>query len=151
MIEANMPQDIMKYKTKFVGNFSMRESICAGLGICVGLFGWFTIFSGFSQYPRMICTAILVFPFFFAGFFKPLGMPAEKALTTILVDNFFAPVKRRNEIRHPEYEKFEKYEGCQFLQESNDENCSIKKKNKEQAKLMSDVKVKPSKQYKALR
>ena len=151
MIEVNMPQDIMKYKTKFVGNFSMRETICAGLGICAGLLGWFGLFSDFSQYPRMIFTAILVFPFLFAGFFKPLGMPAEKAIATVFVDNFLAPVRRKYEVRHPEYEKFERYEGNRVEQHTDENSSKTKKQNSKEQKLMSEVKIKSSKQYKAIR
>lgn len=153
MIEVNMPQDIMKYKTKFVGNFSLRESICAFLGVSAGLFGWFTLFADFAENPRMICTAILVFPFLAAGFFKPLGMTAEKALTTVFVDNFLAPAKRKYEVHHPEYEKFVRYEGNDYLATENEETNSKKKKKQKQGeqKLLKEVKVKSCKEYKAIK
>lgn len=149
MIEVNMPQDIMKYKTKFVGNLSLRETICVGLGFSVGLGGWFGWFSGLERYPRIILTALIVLPFFAAGFFKPLGMTAEKALATVFVDNFLAPAKRNYEVHHPEYEKFVRYEGNEYA--NNSEGNKKKSKKQEEKNLLKDVKVKSSKKYKAIR
>ncbi len=42
------------------------------------------------------------------GWLKPFGQPIEKAIIPLIQDNLIYPVKRKNEIHFPEYEKDKK-------------------------------------------
>ena len=108
MIEAPIPQDILKYKAKFIGNFSTRETICLGTGIIGSVAGYLTWFSGFENGTvrsslAFVCALI---PIAF-GFIRPYEMPLEKAILYAVVENYIWPAKRLKETRHPEYEKYE--------------------------------------------
>lgn len=166
MIEANMPQDILKYKTKFIGNFSMRETVCGGIGIAVALWGYFGIFSSFSSTVRMGGSACICLPFLLAGFWKPMGMTFEKALTTIVVDNFIAPAKRKYEVKHPDYIKYlqtgelpktaeELAKETAEAEAEEETGKKKKKKNKKQKEQKNSsqkkVKIIASKEYKAIK
>lgn len=154
MIECPIPQDILKYKTKFVAGFSVRETVCLGLGGFVGLCGFFFLFKDLSQYPRIYLSAALIVPFFLFGFLKPLGQPLEKILLQIIYDNFVCPQVRKYEIRYPEYEKYTK-SNLQSLENNLDsgedtEEDFKKRKRKKTKKKKKDIKVARSKEYKAI-
>ena len=142
MIECAIPQDILKYKTKFIGNFSVREVVCLGLGAAAGLTSFFTFLSGLDNMPRMYITAAIIVPFFLFGFFKPLGQPLEKIIVQVVYDNFICPPIRKYEIRRPAYEKYLRNDT------SEDESDETKKKKKSAGK---EKKIMKSKQYKAIK
>ena len=139
MIENPIPQDILKYKSKFIGNFSIRESVFLALGFIFGATAFFTFLSDFSTRPRIILTGLCALPFFIFGFFKILGQPLEKVLADIVLDNFLTPLKIPKEVRHPELEKFEKAR--------NFESGSADKKSKQNDK----VKIKGSKEFRSIK
>lgn len=146
MIECPIPQDILKYKTKFIANFSIRETVCLGLGGIAGALGYILFFKNMGMYPKMYLSAILAVPFFLFGFLKPLGQPLEKILVQVIYDNFICPPIRKYEIRYPEYEKFIK-SGIQLsnsIAEENSKKTSKKKKKKQENKAIK------SKEYKAI-
>lgn len=105
MIECQIPQDILKYKAKFIAGLTARQAVFGFLGIISGLGSYFTILSKIPSQPRLWITAVIVLPFLLFGFIRPLGMSMEKAIAQIVIDNFIAPANRVNETIHPEYEK----------------------------------------------
>lgn len=110
MIECNMPQDILKYEAKFVGNFTMRQTIWGGVGIAGALLGFFVLFKDTNDVAtRIIVSAALALPFFAIGFLKIFGQPLEKSLTVILLDNFIKPAKRPYKREYPALTKWEKH------------------------------------------
>lgn len=141
MVESPIPQDILKYKTKFVSNFSLRETIFLALGGIAGATAFFTFLSSFSLRPRILLTALCATPFFVFGFFKIVEQPLEKVLVEIIIDNFLTPLKICKEIHHPELEKYEKSR----LFETPSKEDGKKKKKK------PGIKVKSSKNFKSIK
>lgn len=109
MVESPMPQDILKHKTKFIMNLSIRETIFGALGLGLGVFAYFSWGSAFeSQEAKMFITFIVSLPFFLIGFVKIYEQPFEKIAFTLVLENFIYPAKRKKEVHHPEWEKYEK-------------------------------------------
>lgn len=114
MIECNMPQDILKYEAKFVGNFTMRQTIWGGIGIAMALVGFFGFFKGSQDISTKIAlSAVTAIPFFAMGFVKIYGQPLEKALYVIILDNLIKPAKRPYMREYPTLKKWEKHRSFQ--------------------------------------
>lgn len=108
MVEAPIPQDILKYKTKFIGNFSVREASCLAAGACAILFPYMSFIKDWNidiTY-KIVIASLFGLPFFAVGFITLLGQPLEKVLFSIIMENFIYPMTRKKEIHHPEYEKY---------------------------------------------
>lgn len=142
MIESPIPQDILKYKTKFIGNFSIRESIFLVLAGISAATAFFVFLSDFPTRPRIILTALFALPFLIFGFFTIIGQPLEKVLFDIIVDNFLTPIRIPKEVRYPELEKFEKSRNFESATADN------KKKSKSNGKK---IKIKSSKEFKSIK
>ena len=152
MIECPIPQDILKYKSKFIAGLTARQAVCGFLGVVTGLSCYFTIFSNIPSQPKMYITALIVLPFILFGFINPFGMPMEKALSQILIDNFITPANRINETIRPEYEKYKNglltlSEDAQVEEEINNKG----KKKKTSDKTNKKKPIKKSKEYKSIR
>lgn len=164
MIESPIPQDILKYKAKFIGNFTAREAIWLTVGGISCLISFFFLFPDLTTNIKIIISACIGLPFFLIGFVRPLGQPIEKIAGVLIMDNFIAPPVRKNEVRHPELEKYERTrkwmlktdEPEETLEENPEEtNPTKKKKNakKATAKKKNDGKIviKPSKEFKGIK
>lgn len=120
MVEAPIPKDILKYKAKFIGNFTAREAACYAIGFVVALIFWFTVLPswGFVELEeKAIGSAIAFFiPASFA-IIKPYGLNLEKALMIFVHDNILTPEKRLKEVRYPELEKWEKLKSFEFTED----------------------------------
>lgn len=106
MIGCSIPQDILKYDTKFALNLSVREIICSGLALVGGWIGHMIGASfelAWNSYPHIILMAIGAVPFLVWGFVKIYGQPMEKIFFPIVYDNFIVPQTRLYEI-HYSYE-----------------------------------------------
>lgn len=144
MIECPIPQDILKYKAKFVANLSTREAVCAAVGVAMALAGFFILFKDLNGLQlKIICSGVMALPAFIIGFVKPLGQPFEKIALVIIYDNFICPPRIYKEIRHPELEKFEKKRAWMI-----DNAADTQKKKKKQK---DEIKVKSSKTHKGIR
>lgn len=108
MVEAPIPQDILKYKTKFIGNFSVREASCLAAGGCAILFPYMSFIKNWdiSLTYKIVTASLFGIPFFAVGFITLLGQPLEKVLFSIILENFIYPMVRKKEVHHPEYEKY---------------------------------------------
>lgn len=93
-IEIKIPKEINRYEAKFVGPFSLRQTIClvTCLPLCIGLYlltkpyvG--TDLAGFFVIPP----AGIAYLF---GWYKPYGMKFEKYLQSVFINSFLAPSKR---------------------------------------------------------
>ena len=135
MVERPIPQDILKYKQKAIGNFSAREVIFGGIGLTVILICSLTVFKDIASIKeRAILSAIPALPLFAIGFIKLYGLPLEKILFTIILDNFINPIKRKKEVHYKEFEKREKTR--KFILEIEEKNKELpKKKQKKLPKL----------------
>lgn len=110
MIEAPIPQDILKYKTKFIGNFSMRETACLALGVIAIVYPYLTFIKDWEMglTYKIVISALFGMPFFAFGFVQLLGQPLEKVLFPMFMENFVYPMTRKKETHRPEFEKFMK-------------------------------------------
>lgn len=160
MIESPIPQDILKYKTKFVGNLSMRESICGALGIGFGLATYFLWTKNIEQQDlRTFISALVVLPFFLIGFMKLYDQPFEKLAGVIILDNFIAPLKRKKEVHFPEWEKYEKTlsfmvkkdKAVDAEAEESEDASPKKKKKKKQKPKEEKVKIIASTEYEGIK
>lgn len=170
MIEVPIPHDILKYKAKFVMNFTARQFISLCLGAAVGIFFYITFFRNIAG--GIYFTALTIIPFYLVGFITIFGQPFEKIAWNVIYDNFICPAKRCYEVRHPEYEKLIRENTAETLasqdniskivaSESEEEEAigakdNKGKKNKIKAKQQctkknKEKKVKKSKEFKAIR
>ncbi len=79
-MEVKISQDIRKYKTKDIGNFSFAEAGYLAAAAVVG-FGVYKL-SGSMELAIFPAGVILIF-----GFFKPYGMSAWQFIRTVLKEN----------------------------------------------------------------
>lgn len=129
MIEAPIPQDILKYKTKFIGNFSMREMACLAAGVVAIIYPYMTFIKDWELEItyKIVIAALFGLPFFALGFVQLLGQPLEKVLIPMFMENFIYPMTRKKETHHPEFEKFVK---TKEWEKDTDEETEDKEKNK---------------------
>ncbi len=109
MIERPMPQDVMKYKAKLIGNLSMRQCVAVIAAFVVVLPSYFLFGKKMETTQlQIIISAIPAVPIFLIGFVPIMGLPAEKIAIPMFIDNFLAPVVRKKEIHNEGYEKYRK-------------------------------------------
>ena len=175
MIEVPIPHDILKYKAKFIANFTARQFVSLCLGSGVGIFFYITFFRNISG--GIYLTALTIIPFYLVGFVTIFGQPFEKIAWNVLYDNFICPAKRCYEVHHPEYEKLIRENSAETLasvdeinkistnedneSDNTEGNTDNKKKNKKAKKKQTkpkqtkkkekEKKVKKSKEFKAIR
>ena len=142
MIEAPIPQDILKYKAKFISNFSARQAVGLGLGIGLGAFAAFGIFNNIeSMQIRTFASLIFAFPPMAFGFIQPFGQPLEKIGWIMLQDNLINPPTRYKEIHYDNFEKWKKTNDDSLLTDTK-ENTKNKKKSQTEKK-----KIEQNKEY----
>lgn len=96
MIETKIPKDIRVYKTKVIGPFTLRQTVCvilaAGVDVLLCIF----------FFRRMGIALDIAFPFFvlidtpillFTR--EPYGIPMEKYLVNVLWKNIVKPTRRK--------------------------------------------------------
>lgn len=94
-IEIKIPKEINRYEAKFIGPFTMRQSIALviALPICV------VIYNFARKYMPMDVACVFCFiPGGVAALFgwvKPYGMHFEKFLQSVFISSFVAPSKRK--------------------------------------------------------
>ncbi len=107
-IGAQMPQDILRYKAKFVANLTVRQCVFYGIGTVVGLTIFFTAAAGLPIKIRGIACACGCIPFYLWGSINPFGQPLEKVIGPFIKDNILAPPIRKKEIHFPEIEAMQR-------------------------------------------
>lgn len=151
MVECAMPQDILKRKSKFIANLSVREVSCAALGIGAGLVCYFSWCKNFeSQDVKFLITSLAILPFLLIGFVKVYDQPFEKLAPSIFMENFIYPAKRKKETHHPEFEKFEASRSWihDDVEEAEDGG---KKKKKSKKKTSEKIVITKSEFYKGIK
>lgn len=84
-MEIRISQDIRKFKTKDIGNFSFKEAGFLALGCGAGALTY--KLTGASLEIALIPTAIILV----IGFFKPFGLSFFEFVRTVLKENLFTP------------------------------------------------------------
>lgn len=93
-IEIKIPKEINKYEAKFIGPFTLRQTVSLGICLPVGV----GIFILLKPYVGSDLAGFLVVPpaaiGYLFGWYKPYGMKFEKYLQTAFINSFLAPAKR---------------------------------------------------------
>lgn len=94
-MEIVINQDIRKFKSKDIGNFSFKE---AGFIVGAGVIGYGTYFVQklleVETISFEICIIPAIIPLVF-GFFKPFGMTFYEFLKTVVTEYFLTPKEYR--------------------------------------------------------
>ena len=166
MIERPMPQDVLKYKAKLIGNLSARECVATIASIALVGLGYAAYGHNIDQSGplKIILSAIPAIPAWIIGFMPIMGMPAEKVAIPMFIDNFLAPAVRKKEIHFEDYEKYRKmnYDELQEFNEKiaagegmdeqvEEEREKNGKGKKQKQKKQKEFRVKRSEEYKGIR
>lgn len=106
MIGAPIPEDILKFETKLVGNFTAREAVIYGAGIlAAGITALKIIPPYVAVNTKIVVATVIMLAFFAWGKAKPFGQPLEKVIIPIIQDNFLKPSIRTKAYDRAEHEK----------------------------------------------
>lgn len=139
-IEIKIPKEINKYEAKFIGPFTLRQTV--SLGIClpvgVGLFVLLKPYVG-SDLAGFFVVPPAAIGYLF-GWYRPYGMKFETYLKTAFINSFVAPSKRLY--------KTENYysQVLTELKKADDEELAAQMASSEQKKKDKKKKYKRSKQ-----
>lgn len=95
MIEVEIPNDICKYETKFIGPFTTRQTICVAAALVTVFPAYLFLSQYFIQKVALILCMVASTPFILCGFVKPYDMPFEKYAVIIFNTLFRYPAKRK--------------------------------------------------------
>lgn len=95
MIQIRIPKQLGEYEAKFIGPFTMRQSVCLlfALPVCVFLYNSLS-----SVIPQDLLFFFMFIPAGIAylfGWFRPYGMKFEVFLRSVFISSFVAPSKRK--------------------------------------------------------
>ena len=134
IMEIKISQDLRKFKTKDIGNFSLKEAGYITLALGSG-FAVYKLTEGSLELALVPVTIILII-----GFFKPFGLSFFEFARTVLLENLFSPRQYIWETDH-EYDPngFEKLYGEKIAIPSswNAIHAEHTKVDKKEAKLES--------------
>lgn len=84
-MEIQISQDIRKYKTKDIGNFSFKEAaiIALGAGLSAICYKFLNTSLETAAIPMVVTIVI--------GFFKPMGMSVPLFISTVMNELIFSP------------------------------------------------------------
>ena len=97
MIETKMPKDIRAYKTKLIGPFTGRQTICVAIAGVVFILFYACIAKPFhlpQEYLFYIGLPLII-PILAFGWYEPNGMKLEKYLQKVVIRSFAVPIKRK--------------------------------------------------------
>lgn len=132
-----IPKNILNYKSKVLGSFTVRQGVFGILGaivICAFGFGFF--FPDMPTDLRQVIATFIGLPLLAFGFVEPYGMPLEKIIPIFVMDNFVYPTVR--------YYKTE-YKIEDFSEPKLDKNGKPVKIKPEAKKKLKAKDIKPSK------
>lgn len=96
MIEIKIPKEVTKYEAKLIGPFTSRQ--CVALVIFVPLavltYNFARAYLGASVAPYLCC--IVAAPGALFGWVKPYGMKFEEFASSVVINGFIAPMKRKH-------------------------------------------------------
>lgn len=154
MITASIPQDIRRYKTKFAGNFSLREFICLVIAGVISLIAY-NIQKLWTTEPVLEACAICIVPLLFGFIPKSItqGLTLEQYLKCTFVSNYLSAkhriYKRENVFRQFtsnnlvtadfDQQNDEPWTECGLNQMTEKEKKASKKEKKELAKSNPEI------------
>jgi phosphoketolase len=132
MLEIEIPRDVREYQPKMFGNFTARQVLC--LIACVIIFGLTTVIEQrllhLATLTYIPAFPLVVVPLAFGWGDKIVGMPVEKYIRLVFVNNVAAPKHRAYKTHnYLEMEFHKMQQEAEFV-----EPDQVNKKKKEQAK-----------------
>ena len=94
-IEREILHDITKFKARLIGPLTLRQSVCTGIAIVVGLPTYMVTKNYFVPNFIFPVLAVICGIPLLCGFFMPYDMPLEKFVLVLIRDSFIAPKIRR--------------------------------------------------------
>ena len=93
MIETKVPKDIRKYKTKFIGPLTLRQSVCAAIAIVLDIIIYTFIIKPFNISQDLAFFIIFILDTIPLAFGKidVLGMSLEQKLKYIIFNSILSP------------------------------------------------------------
>lgn len=133
MIEVEMSEDIRKYEPKAIGPFTLRQAICAGIAVCLGLPAALII-------PGDITVKVLIFCLFggiplACGYIKMDGAYAEVIVIRYIYSHMLTPRKRKYKRKNAFKEQIE-------ILEKKEENAKLSQMTSSQQKSYQKQKAK---------
>ena len=93
MIEVEMSDDIRKFETKFLGPFTMRQTVCTAIALLYAV--PIAALINVSIDNKVLIGFILAAPALGCGFIKFGGMPLEVFFIRVFYMYFLTPSKRK--------------------------------------------------------
>ena len=94
MITRNVPRDISAYESKLMLGLTARQVCLAAPGIALGVGVYFLVKDSVGDLA-LFFAMIAAAPFLLFAAFKPLGLPLEVFLKTVMLPMMLAPANRR--------------------------------------------------------
>lgn len=94
-IEIKIPKEINKYEAKFIGPFTMRQSIALVVGMPTAIVLYNVVRKHVSMDLAAFACLIPAAGVYLFGWFEPYGMKFEKFLKSVFISSFVAPSKRK--------------------------------------------------------
>lgn len=137
MITVEMPEDIRKFEAKFMGNFTLRQTVCLAIGAAIVI--PVALLVPVDLMYKFVIGALLLIPFMFAGWFKPQGMNFEVYAMRMIYYYVLTPRIRKAKMKNvyrTSYEKVLKAEEKKKLKGMTDAERKkyLKQKNRPEIK-----------------
>ncbi len=116
MAYVPIPKDLAQVKTKFILNFTKRQTVCFGCGALVGVPMFFLLRGPMGNSAAALCMMLSILPFFLLAMYERIGLPLEKVLGNIIrvcfrrpkqrpykTNNFYAVLERQDKLDQEVY------------------------------------------------
>ncbi len=136
MIEREIVKDIKSYEPKFIGPFSLRQTVCVALGAAASFPVFFLLNKIFITEFSLLVASVIIAPFLICGWYKPYDIPFEKFVYRYLKTTLMTPSKRKYKTNNY-YEKL-------YIDELKDKKESltkseIRKRQKEEKRIKKEI------------
>lgn len=94
MAYVPVPKDLTAVKSKVAFNLTLRQIVCFGVGVLLGLPTFFLVRSHGSVSAAALIMIIIMMPAFLLAMYEKQGLPLEKYARCVLQVYFFRPKVR---------------------------------------------------------
>ena len=107
IIQADVPKDLSKIKTKIFFNLTKRQLICFGGGALIGVPLYFLTRGALPKSLTLLLMILTMMPFFLLAMYEKNGQPLE-AVARHVIDTRFRRAKKRPYKTHNLYAALER-------------------------------------------
>jgi len=93
MAYVSVPKDLSKVESKFIGNFTKRQTVCFGCGAILGLPVFFLLKS-YNASTATLCMIVVMLPFFLVAMYEKNGLYLEKIIRNYVNVKILRPKDR---------------------------------------------------------